>query len=536
MSRPLSYGDQRRPWNQAFITYMDSIVDHPNYQGMPCTRDDTGKIDWTIPSNRSRGSKNWDGNARRREWWAEKARSMGIAIEGPWLSKTAKALHPTGSKPCQTCGRLMELSYIYPTVQTIARLNSYLPEGEKLEHGDYLTIYEVVDHLFTELGGDVATRALSEVFPLAGHAATLDEFKRSITVQYVEKESRKFSPGAMSNAPDRLDGFHTYNLCCRSRQDKGRDRQNLRSYGVDRRAFEQWCEGDWASADFLMSQAGVGPCTECSRMGQLTPDHTGPISLGFAHSPTFRPICNSCNSAKNNRMSHRDVQELLTRESNGEAVVSWQAQRLWDLCKNDVNDDHAALLLSKLMRIGQHHYLESLHPAVEAGVPDCLMQFLHPEYAYFKPTFIDLDPETLRYTRLERIPRNDTYARMKAARVVRVAFEALQDYAQKPKRNVQAVSSELVRPEHQAYLDTLQRAAAEASLSRESLTEILRSEDGPDTRDNKIALLTAETDFRCPWDPEVRTELTKLTSAYADVLHVRFRRGESVSWDDLAEL
>src|SRR3989344_1701512 len=46
------------------------------------------------------------------------------------------------------------------------------------------------------------------------------------------------SAGAMSNAPDRLDGYHTYNLCCRSKQDTGRHKSNLARYGEDRRAYE----------------------------------------------------------------------------------------------------------------------------------------------------------------------------------------------------------------------------------------------------------------------------------------------------------
>ena len=47
------------------------------------------------------------------------------------------------------------------------------------------------------------------------------------------------SPGVMSNAPDRLDGFHSYNKCCRAKEDKGRSKENLNKYGEDRRAYER---------------------------------------------------------------------------------------------------------------------------------------------------------------------------------------------------------------------------------------------------------------------------------------------------------
>jgi hypothetical protein len=91
----------------------------------------------------------------------------------------------------------------------------------------------------------------------------------------------------MSNAPDRLDGFHSYNLCCRGKQDTGRAADNLKTYGVDRRAFEHWCEGDWSAANALMNSVTEGTCARCGAFGQLTADHVGPISLGFLHSPRF---------------------------------------------------------------------------------------------------------------------------------------------------------------------------------------------------------------------------------------------------------
>jgi hypothetical protein len=97
-NRPI-YGDKRRPWSEEFVEYMYQIVEHPNYHGMPGATDDEGKIDWTIPSNRKPGSKNWDGNSLRRLWWREKALSLGISTEGKWLSTTAKRIHPFGKKP-----------------------------------------------------------------------------------------------------------------------------------------------------------------------------------------------------------------------------------------------------------------------------------------------------------------------------------------------------------------------------------------------------------------------------------------------------
>ncbi|HFL9475791.1 TPA: Alw26I/Eco31I/Esp3I family type II restriction endonuclease, partial [Escherichia coli] len=58
----------------------------------------------------------------------------------------------------------------------------------------------------------------------------------------------------MANPPDRFDGFHSFNRCCRSIADKGRTKENLKSYVTDRRVFEYWVDGDWVAADRLMGQ------------------------------------------------------------------------------------------------------------------------------------------------------------------------------------------------------------------------------------------------------------------------------------------
>ena len=173
-----------------------------------------------------------------------------------------------------------------------------------------------------------------------------------------------------------------------------------------------------------------------------TADHVGPISLGFRHTPHFEAVCASCNSAKNNRMSFADVRRLLELESSRTPVVSWHAASLWDRAKDLIKTDAAALRLSKLLNVNQHEFLRLLLRARAAGVPDVLMQFLSPEYAEERVEFVGLDRTTLQYDTLMRRPRQPTYSRSKAARLMRIAFEALDEYAKKGKRNVQAVPPE----------------------------------------------------------------------------------------------
>lgn len=510
---------------------MYRIVDHPNYAGMPCTVDDEGKIDWTIPSNRSKGSKNWDGNARRREWWREKAASEGIPDEGEWLSKTAKRIHPFGEKPCQTCGRVMKLSYSYPTGRTIERLNRYLPDDSQVADADLLTVDEVIDHAMRELGDAGAVEAIKGSLPRLEDVQTLDELRSAVTERLVRGEARGWlSPGAMSNAPDRLDGFHTYNLCCRQSHDTGRSFENLRTYGADRRAFEHWCEGDWSAANFLMTQPGFGTCPRCGREAQLTADHIGPISLGFAHSPHFNAVCVACNSSKNNRMALADVAALLVLEDDGETIASWHVRALWDLCKGKVDSDGDALLLSRLMRVNQHHYLILLSEIKDRGLADALLQFLSPEFAEQRTRFVGLDPVTLQYEGIERSPRQDTYARSHAARMVRIAFQALDDYAAKTKRNLQLVDDALLSEPRERLEEALVRAEQEPSGWREELNEILELDASG--RDTRLASL-----FDGDYKPDVdfgylRDALEEYLSALAIVLARRFESGEALAIAD----
>lgn len=483
------HGDERRAWSKAFLEYAYALVEQPAYAGMPCTRDDEGKLDWTIPTGRSPGSKNWDGNAQRKTWWKGKAHEVGIEVEGKWISQVAKRIHPWGWKPCQTCGRWMRLSYAYPAAKTIDTLNRSLPKDEQLDVSDYLDIYEVAEHLVGVLGQTEAIRALAAALPPLADVFPTDlaGLQRELEERAVRAELRgRLSPGAMSNAPDRLDGFHTYNLCCRSRQDTGRSLDNLKTYGVDRRAFEHWSEGDWEAANLLMSRTTEGVCPRCGEHRQLSADHVGPISLGFRHTPFFEAVCASCNSAKNNRMSLRDVEQLLSLEAGGTEVASWHAAPLWNASKGRVTDDAGALRLSKLLNVNQHEFLRLLLRARSAGIPDVLMEFLSPEYAEERVEFIGLDRATLRYEGIVRHPRQETYSRSKAARLVRIAFEALDEYALKEKRNVQAVPPTLLEDESRRVDQAVGIAVADASHWREPLVEALDPGTPPTVRENRL--------------------------------------------------
>lgn len=503
----MAYGGRGREWHPKFIEYMDCIVSNQNYEGMPCVfKADGAEYDWTIPSFRAEGSQNWDGNHQRRAWWRAKADQLGIEQSGKWISKVAKTIHP-GVKPCQVCGREMLIAYAYPQSRIIEKLNDGLPGDDQLHHHDLLTIWEVVQRLRVTLDSDsAASRLLIHAIPKLkehlGQDPGLDEIVAVITNELVPNEYRGFSPGAMANPPDRLDGFHTYNLCCRSKQDTGRSKENLRSYGVDRRAFEQWAEGDWGLANRLMSVIGAQAGT-CAHSGStcaspvptsLSADHIGPISLGFKHAAAFALLCRSCNSAKNNRMSLQDVTWLVELERMRHwSAASWHARPLWESLRGRVGSDDDALLMSKCLRTNQHIFLTALSTVVDAGSGGALTPLLNLVPAESR---IEIQPEILnQFVNLhivhlmggdyERIPRQVSYSESLKGRLIRIAFDSLDGYGRKATRNVrldEAVA--LGGLDLQGELEALAGlAASQVDVHLASFHEDLREED-PDKRES----------------------------------------------------
>lgn len=477
-SKEKQYGDQRRKWSPEFGAYMQAVVRHPNFAGMPDAIDEDQTIRWNAPSNRPPGK--WqDLRDRRLAWWAKKADALGIPKVGGWISKAAKKNHPFGKKPCQTCGRSMLIEYAYPTRKTIKRLNTVLSGPEQLAYEDYETIYDIIPRVLKNPHEVEGFDVLVAIFPEfqateRSEDAYVDFMQKSIVP--IEPRGR-LSPGAMANPPDRLDGFHSYDLCCRPTQDTGRSAENLRTYSDDRRAFEYWCEGDWAAANMLMALGDTGKCPECGRTEKMTADHIGPISLGFTHRPRFKPLCSSCNSTKGNRLTLSDVRLLIEDEKKGEQVASFHISALWNACKGRVKSEEDAKKLGNLLRINQHYYLESLMRIFNLGYPDLLLGILGANYAQEKIEFVDLNAATFGYGRITKTKRADTYSDSKACRAIKVGFEALGDYSLKENRNIHAVPNEVTDQPLKELLATLPGKDDPNRSFRGKLGELLREKD-----------------------------------------------------------
>jgi Alw26I/Eco31I/Esp3I family type II restriction endonuclease len=420
-----------------FIEYQEFIVNHSNYKGLYFTRNEDNSIRWVVTG------KSKDGQTRK-NWWIEQCHSLNIKVEAGALSLAAVAIHPIKKHTCQICGESLSIEYVYPNKRLLGKLEKDL----NLIIQPYTkTIFEILD----EANRD---DYFLKLFKLQKDSAF--NLKELIYKFHVQSKSKSYlSPGVMSNAPDRFDGFHSDGNCCRSKSDKGRHKSNLQRYTQDRRVYENWADGDWKQADRLMAEFG--------KHG-LSADHIGPISLGFCHRPKFQPMTASENAAKNNRMSLSDVQILIEDEKNGEQVVSWHSKWIWDKLKGKAQNDADALKLSKLMRENLHQVLTIFSIIDVAGFRPFLEGFLNEEYSYYDYKFKGFNPTDGTFTEVVKTEKRSKNQQNNVERYKRVAFESLEQYKNKDNRNTKFLITDLINDLIDFVLEFLEKDEKEFAL------------------------------------------------------------------------
>lgn len=407
--------DNKRQWHPNFLKYTEFIATHPNYKGLFYERGEDKKVKWVVAGKSEKGQK-------RRKWWDIQCKKHGIKIEAGAYAKIALKIHPTKKHTCQICGKELSVEYVYPNSRTLIAINKYFDVSFE---PFTLDIFEIID----ELGIDVdAIEKFRKIFKIANEQKlNKSTLKKYIKEHFVNTSAKGLlSPGAMSNSPDRFDGFHSDGACCRHESDKGRHKSNLQRYGQDRRVYENWADGDWKMADRLMSEF---------RKNGVSADHIGPISLGFCHRPKFHPLTKAANSAKNNRMSFSDVKVLIEDEKK-EQVVSWHSKFIWDKLKSKVQSDKDAIKLSDLMRKNLHYVLTLFSMIDEAGYGLFLETFLNPQYSFFDYSFEEFNPKTGTYKKVIAKSLTGKNQQNNIDRYKRVAFEKLQEYKKVENRKV----------------------------------------------------------------------------------------------------
>jgi len=414
---------QKREWNKEFIEYTKFIANHKTYSGLAEPFKYDGSPKWVVSGNSPLGQE-------RAKWWDEKVKKMGL----PNRAEVARAIHPKelcGLKPCQICGKKLSIFQVYPNKHALNRLIIF----SKLPFKHY---EERIDEIFDKLQkerGNLVFEILGKTFKIPGN---IEKNKKDYLAFIQEDCKSLLSPGVMSNSPDRFDGFHTYNACCRSKEDTGRHKSNLARYSQDRRAYENWAEGDWNLSNRLMGEFKRFNkkiiCPNCGNKRYATADHIGPISLGFTHRPKFNPLCGSCNSGKNNRLTLSDVKTLINDEKRGDQIISWHSKYIWDKLKNNIQTEDDALKLSKAMRLNLHQVLSVLYLIKKMGGISFIRTFLHPEYSFYDYKFENFDPLKLENLKIIKKPLNNKNKIKNSSRYIRISLESLDEYQEKENR------------------------------------------------------------------------------------------------------
>lgn len=529
--------------SEAFLQYEEEIVSHPTYEGMPDLRHDDGSIQWEAPSNRGAGQFQFS-HDKRYQWWVQKAAEVGISTdEDKWISKVAKKIHPTKQRPCKVCGHVMDIRYCYLSVNFMKRIKKLPFYDESISMDELTHILDFVS-TFTDTYGDKGYAALPELLKcsqvklIPDLPNDLSIWSAWIKTQYIPKEPSMLGPGAMANPPDRLDGFHTYNRCCRPSADKGRSKENLASYSTDRRAFENWSDGNWITANKLMGYISSNSDLKQQHCANgedghkhprpCSADHIGPISLGFCHRPEFQLLCTPCNSAKNNRMYYSDIQHLISAEKRGITVTTWYADPIWQSCKDKVCDRESALKLSRIMRDNRNIAMNLLYDFMDRGEVLFLLTLLNLGYADYDYEILPASlkiKEQIVTVKFSQKSSSLKYVGIQKTRKIRVAFSALSDYAKKENRNGYMYTNEEIEAIKSEAISLLGTVDSRLSLKNK---ELLNAISNTDSTDSDIEKFLESLDYENTIANTIYTQVKQLLINIMQLVAIEL----SSKWDD----
>jgi Alw26I/Eco31I/Esp3I family type II restriction endonuclease len=402
---------------------MHDIVNHPNYEGLPITIKKDGSYSWVATAKSEIGKE-------RIRWCLAKAVELDIPNQPGVYADVMLRIHPTKWKVCQTCGRQMSLFYHYPNAHFLKGLNKVF--GSDYTDCDHIS-YIWDDLLRRGVSKQTIAAYLIDKGALDLNARTASKEEVIDALEFACRKGGKacLGPGAMSNFPDRYDGFHTYNRCCRHIQDTGRSKENLKSYSKDRRAYEYWSDGNIHAANQFMGS---------SFFEGTSADHIGPISLGFVHDPRYlQPMPGGDNSAKRDRLQLVDIVHAIEVEDRtGICAMSWFSRMLWEYIKQNyahnqrkigtVYRDALKQNMSNFMYVLWH----ILKHCPENGESFLVTALLKPNFKYFNYSyeFNDRGEITARHPR-HFTDRNAN----ETERYCRIALESVYDYNEKENRN-----------------------------------------------------------------------------------------------------
>src|SRR5699024_8175224 len=120
------------------------------------------------------------------------------------------SLHPTKQKPCSVCGEVMSLEYKYLSANMVKSIKKVFG----LTVNELTTIEEVLEELLIEFEEEEIREFLINKFEIKDEKENINELLLKCIQICEDGKKKHLGPGAFSNFPDRLDGFHTNKKCC----------------------------------------------------------------------------------------------------------------------------------------------------------------------------------------------------------------------------------------------------------------------------------------------------------------------------------
>lgn len=409
-------------WHPNFVEYMRFIIKHPNYKGLPIEFRSDNTPKWLATAQSDVG--------RQRIKWADnRATQLSIPLGSGVYAKVMYAIHPTKMKVCQICGKPMSVSFIYPNVNFAKAVIRQF----EIEIDIYDSIYDLWDKVIKN--GQTPADLIELINKKFGTSFSSSVEKDEVLAKCeglcrVDGKSH-LGPGAMSDFPDRFDGFHSYNRCHRATEDKGRSKENMKTYTRDRRAYEYWSDGNIQAANqFMGSRYFHG----------VSADHIGPISLGFVHDSHYlRPMTGSDNSAKRDRLTKDIIEDVLAiRKQTGVYPMSWYSSKIWDFIVKSYNGNEAKISSEyrNLLKQNMSNYMYILQEILRikhVGKAFLIRTFILPKRTDFLYTY---EFDNLGNIASKNIRNITGRASGEFDRFARIAIAAVVDYNDKDNRNI----------------------------------------------------------------------------------------------------
>lgn len=418
----------KKNWHVNFLEYMNFIYENEVYKGLPTKIKKDGTIQWIA------GKKTDVGKARLK-WADQKAKELGLEIKPGVYAKLMYTIHPTKYKVCQVCGKSMSLNYEYLNQNMVNKIFKKF----RVKTDTHENIYTVTSKL---LSNGIDENTIIQFYIETFNVYNSECLDLSYLLDFIVNETRLgrinnklLGPGAMSNFPDRFDGFHTYNRCCRSKEDTGRSKENMRSYGKDRRAYENWSDGNiHAANNFMNSDYFKG----------YSADHIGPISLGFVHDSKFiQKMSSNDNSSKRDRITTEDIELLIQLEDRyQESSISWFAKLIWDFIKDDFayRKKFNPTIYRQMLKENIVSFMNILYILVSetniAGEKFLSRNYIEPKLNDFNYSYEFIESGEI----IKQTLRNRTESTNKEAeRYKRIAIQSILDFQNKDNRKIQNI-------------------------------------------------------------------------------------------------